>query len=508
MSLAQANDQSQLSRFFETLQSEASAWLLFKSNLPFLKRHAEEVIAVCSGTLPGRNVVALRSTIVLIALGEKPDLGVLEDAYMSETGRGVVAASYLADVVPKGPYPELLALAERVTERSRNAYAVTLSVRLAIQLRGSAVESDIAALERIHAAQPKFQLDSTLWSFLNRARGPLKSRGLELFDRLLETNLDSPGIIAFFAPHADESRIPRLYSLLSRFGHPDLSGSRQHLVMALVRLKAPGARETLFDELAQDNYVPIVGHLAELLRGTNDEEAIGKLLDRFATIKRGTYHGKDFAQAVAAIGGPGTLPIVERLIDGLPEHLKSQARLEARGMSLDAALDELRSVGFITDDQRKRAIARRRQTNLSARIVDALEAAGAAFRFDAEYSGTPVPHDRLLLDLARLSGAAFTPDDVSQEGPESGAETDAYVVRFRHGSRSYEFSCGDQSGWYDHRSVAEHVNGALQDAGIGARFIQIDLDGQYPTYVFTDPGAAGEAAHRGLIVLPPTNVSV
>lgn len=313
--------------------------------------------------------------------------------------------------------------------------------------------------------------------------------------------------VSFFAERADETCIPRLWKLFTE-GERPFSGERDAVLTALVRLNAPGIRDVLFADLANDEFRPALRHLRTLLAGTNDQEVIERIVERFRKERPGWSNvGFDCALAVAAIGGSATLPVVEQLTEGLSEEIRSEARLEARGITLDHALDELESLGILDRQQRARAKAKSgARTTLGGRIRQALEAAGVLVRFDSEFSGTPVPHDRLMLDLASLAEDVFSLETASQEGPLEGAEEHAYVVRFTLASRPYEFRCGDQSDWYDYRAVADALNRALADAGIVQRFFELGADGQFISFIFAAPESAEEVRRRGLITLsrPPT----
>lgn len=139
----------------------------------------------------------------------------------------------------------------------------------------------------------------------------------------------------------------------------------------------------------------------------------------------------------------------------------------------------------------------RRAGTIVGQLLDALEKAGLAYRFDAETGGTPVPHDRLLLDLAALA-PELELDDVEQEGPEPGVEDYVYAVRCTSRGRRYEVRCGDQSEWYDHEAVAGLLNEVLAAGGSPNRLQLLFLDGQYPIYASAPREAVAAARQLGL----------
>ncbi len=496
MARSRSKDVDEVNRFFEHLGKADANWFFDDSHLALLKRKAADVAARATALSAHETLtIAVRATVVLIALGEQPPLEVLARGFMSESRFDVMSACMLRDVLPKKPYPELLALFERVAAESGDWYASGICVRLAMQLRGQATEMDLAASRR-------FPSTLTTSYVIDAAAGPLRSQGLRDYEALLDSMKPrGQSDISSYCHRADESCIPKLWALFDEPGLRPEYAERRAIKNALARLKAPGIREVVLSELDLKSDVSAdMRTLQMLLEDTKDSEAIEKLLQLARSVRKGYHPRPDLALAIAAIGGPSTMPYVEELLEDCREEDRLQVLLQVRGISLAQAIGELHEIGILTAAQfaglRKLSKSR---ANLASKILETLESAGALYRFDAEYSGTPVPHDKLITELAALAGPECAVADVDQEGPAPGLEQDAYTVRFSLGRMHYEFTCGDQSDWYDHERVAAELNRALSEAGVEKRFILAAQDGQYPQYLFVTPAAATEAKRRGLM---------
>jgi hypothetical protein len=491
-----------LERFFESLTGTAPSWFLSERDIRLIRKNPADVSARCWPLIDGtHSTAALRATVVLLALGESPNLDVLEDGLLSADGRRSVTAAEFAKVTTRGQSDALLRLCEDLTDTAESPFVVNTAVKAAITLRGAATARELDALTRSVDRGHRTAIGLALCHVIDHSRDELRTAALGLFERCLDGEPRGQFDVAFFAERADLSHAPRLWRVIAEKPAPDFTGERHAALKGLTRLKAPGIRDTLLSELDVDHSsLSVLELLKELLEGSNDQEAIASLVERAKRVSKGSYHERFFAQTIAAIGGPETLPIVEELIADIPDHLTVEVRLEARGLTLAQALDELQAGGLLSLEQRRTLSKTKpaRHASLAEQILVALESAGALLRFDAEFSGTPVPHDRLLVELARLAPELVV-TDVAQQGPLPAAEQQAYSLTFQCARTRYELQCGDSSDWYDHDSVASILNRALADMGEQKRFVRIGRDDQYPRYMCASPAAIAHVEKKGLL---------
>ena len=108
--------------------------------------------------------------------------------------------------------------------------------------------------------------------------------------------------------------------------------------------------------------------------------------------------------------------------------------------------------------------------------------------FDVETDELPVRHDKLILELALISGGRFAPtccrEVFIKEAGKKDPFTQPYQVEFIHGDRLYRFVARNFGDWYDLERVLIACNKALEDAGIPQRFRESEGDGQCASVAF------------------------
>src|SRR5215510_14799356 len=102
------DDQADLERFCRDIQNLEARWFLSSSHVPLLQRNADAVRAFCSERVAAGGPIAVRYLVTLIAIGQQPDLAVLESALMSGDKLLYMAATCAGDIVGKKPFPALL----------------------------------------------------------------------------------------------------------------------------------------------------------------------------------------------------------------------------------------------------------------------------------------------------------------------------------------------------------------------------------------------------------------
>jgi hypothetical protein len=493
-------DADELESLLQRVAAPATLSNLSERDLTLLRRHRDVALARCLPLVDGAlNDAALGATIVAIALGHVPDLGALRWGLLSDNGRRRVLAGSVQHAVRPRQSAALLALCEEIAVIG-DWYSVSTAVRTALILRGTATTGDIEALRRLSDIGAYGVAAHVLWHVVPKASGPLRADAMQLFDAVLDRLPREQGTVSFFADRAGPAEVPRLWRLVAELPAPNRTGERSPVLNALTRLRADGIREQLLDELdAPDGFHFSLGQLRDLLRGTGDADAIARLEARATRVPRGSYHEALVAETIAAIGGQAALPIIERLLAGIPARFQGNARIEALGLTLPSALDRLQELGVLTVAQRATlpTKAGRRAGAIVGQLLGALEKAGLAHRFDAESGGTPVPHDRLLMDLAALE-PSLAIEDVAQEQIAGDGEHWSYILRCRVGDHVFETTCGDSSEWYDHEAVARLLDQALAASGSPRRVQLLFLDGQYPTYGCAPPEAVAAARQLGL----------
>jgi len=111
--------------------------------------------------------------------------------------------------------------------------------------------------------------------------------------------------------------------------------------------------------------------------------------------------------------------------------------------------------------------------------------------FDVETDELPVRHDKLILELALISGGLFAPtccrEVFIKETGKKDPFTQPYQVEFIHGDRLYRFVARNFGDWYDLERVLIACNKALEDAGVPQRFRESEGDGQCASVAFITP---------------------
>jgi hypothetical protein len=111
--------------------------------------------------------------------------------------------------------------------------------------------------------------------------------------------------------------------------------------------------------------------------------------------------------------------------------------------------------------------------------------------FDVETDELPVRHDKLILELALISGGLFAPtccrESFIKEAGKKDPFTQPYHVAFIHGDRLYRFVARNFGDWYDLERVLIACNKALEDRGVPQRFREIEGDGQCASVAFITP---------------------
>ena len=493
-------DEDELESLLQHVAAPATLRNLTKRDFELVRRHRDVALARCLPLVDGAlNDAALGATVVAIALGHVPDLAALRWGLLSDDGGRCILAGSMQLAVRPRQSAALLALCEEIAAIG-DWYTASTAVETALILRGSATAADLAALRRLNDRGEYGVAAGTLWHLVPKAGGPLRAEAMQLFDAILDRLPRRQFTVSFFAGRAGLPEVPRLWRLVAELPAPDSTGERSAVLKALTRLRADGIREQLLDELdAPQGFQFSLGQLRDLLRGTGDADAIARLEARAARVPRGSYYEAYVAETIAAIGGRATLPIIERLLAGIPARFQGNARIEALGLTLPSALDRLQELGVLTVAQRATlpTKAGRRAGAIVGQLLGALEKAGLAHRFDAESGGTPVPHDRLLMDLAALE-PSLAIEDVTQEQIAGDGDQWSYILRCRVGDQVFETTCGDSSEWYDHEAVARLLDQALAASGSPRRIHLLSLDGQYPTYGCAPPEAVAAARQLGL----------
>ena len=111
------------------------------------------------------------------------------------------------------------------------------------------------------------------------------------------------------------------------------------------------------------------------------------------------------------------------------------------------------------------------RAQLSALMLTRLgeSGSGVVYSFDAAGMAPGHMYVEFLSNAGRISGGEFSPGDVSQRGPLSGANAPKERVRFMWRGKSYSYNANVQGDWFDD-GLIDYVNDALQRAGVRKRF--------------------------------------
>ena len=262
-----------------------------------------------------------------------------------------------------------------------------------------------------------------------------------------------------------------------------------------------------YEELTRE----VAWALATLPPGKGTPKIIEALRSTMAREKH-AYLQEVLGVALWKAGGKETLAEVQALARRLSSSEDPRAGLAwmLEGRTLDTAMRRLVALGVIdaaparstleawqrqTDDDDGKELANPR------RVAGYLAHAGRVLSFDTETGVLPVRHDRLLKDLAHISGGALRLEDVSQHWLRSkGDDEDApYDVAFICGTRAYRFQAENRGDWYDVESVVRAANRALADNKSPLRFVMLDTGDQTAEILFARPEAIRGAIAEGLL---------
>jgi hypothetical protein len=101
----------------------------------------------------------------------------------------------------------------------------------------------------------------------------------------------------------------------------------------------------------------------------------------------------------------------------------------------------------------------------------------------------------VLLQLAEGSYGQFIPEDIVDELDE---KEEVARIAFRHGGKQFSCEIPWTSDWFDD-TVIDLVNGALEESGCAARFIELPVSDQMVYLAFVKPETYQRAVALGLI---------
>ncbi len=323
---------------------------------------------------------------------------------------------------------------------------------------------------------------------------------------------------------AERETIPLLEDIMANARDPV---SRVYALEAVVRLNPEGAVDKILDFIRRGGDNPRVNSLID----AKDEKALHAIRFQGGDMTVGTLRKyakeKDAERIIAVLVDSERRPtrpvlsleVVRLLIEhlGTPgrraveeagDRLEASARMWAmwklKGLSLDSAIDELRTAGVIglTREAVHEKMHRAREpmgekksepvdTSDPQTLTEALASAGIVTSFDVESDEIPCNHHHLVMEFAENSGGRFQPECAVQTWHQKDQEDlDApYTVRFLYRGRLYRFDTENLGDWYDVEAVYRALNFALTTAGQKERFIGLETGGQTAAFVCADPEA-------------------
>jgi len=205
-------------------------------------------------------------------------------------------------------------------------------------------------------------------------------------------------------------------------------------------------------------------------------------------------------RALLTVGGDNAVARCKTLALQMPDPEK-QALL--REMAKDSPLilaSRFIGAGFLVSNQVEAVIAHVREYQEeyygkgALRKMDAQEfliASKLVAHFDVETDELPVRHDKLIRELASISGGVFAPACCRETFVKAADKKDPfeqpYHVAFIHGDRLYRFVARNFGDWYDLERVLIACNKALEEQGVPQRFRELEGDGQCAAVAFITP---------------------
>jgi hypothetical protein len=297
---------------------------------------------------------------------------------------------------------------------------------------------------------------------------------------------------------ADRTTIPELEDI---FANADDSTSRLHALTALATFDPEHAVDRLLDFLRAGNrYDPVFWTLERFASEKDADRIIDALLETRKT-PRDSMTPVEVRFLINRLGPRGRR-VVEESLDVLDSCTRMWATWKVKGLSLDAAIDELRAAGIIKMSREAVLEGLRRfresvgkaapfdDSDASALDLVLAQAEVLSILFFAETNDLPPNHHELIMWLAKNSGGEFEPECAVQtwHGKNENDLQAPSTVQFLYEGRLYSFGADNRHYSYDVEAVHRALNFALETAGRKGRFIALETGGG-DTFVFADPDA-------------------
>jgi hypothetical protein len=250
-----------------------------------------------------------------------------------------------------------------------------------------------------------------------------------------------------------------------------------------------GRRQLIRDLADSRQFQRAIKAVDAIYKGTGDAGISDALVTR-ASREQEPAKLVSIAETLLSIGGAQSVDRAKALAARLPYDLRLRV-LRAAGKEAPRALAMRLTAAGILDSARvevavSNALAWHRDYygEAAAPVLDAqefLSADGVVLTFDVETDEIPVRHDKLILNMAKMSDGEFQPRFCHETGvgnPGEGNDDASYLIQFVHGERLYRFIARDFVDWYDVERVVLSCNRALADANSTRRFMALAGDGQ------------------------------
>jgi hypothetical protein len=309
-------------------------------------------------------------------------------------------------------------------------------------------------------------------------------------------------LTSMIADHAGQESVDWLKSRLPQLKPRQRGGVYQ----ALARLEADGWKPLLLQGLGnKETKVDASRTLGEKFRGTANAEIVNALIASLSDTDPDSTISAICA-ALVSVGGDAARATVRKWIEQVDPWTRMDLTWELRGLTLESVRPQLVESGLLSDGEFEAAMAEMEDAGeeeiASSKLMGLLAVSERLLMFDVETGELPCRHDKLLLDLAGISGGVFQPSFVSEtwnQTHEDDYEAD-YTLRFVFGGRYYEGRLRNYGDWYDVERLMDAANQALADSGRHGRFVPLYSGGQVANIVFGVPSKLDELART--VALP------
>ncbi len=339
---------------------------------------------------------------------------------------------------------------------------------------------------------------------------PLRDAYLRRTLLRLEKEPRAQWVVRGLALAADRTTLPVLEDI---FAHARDPVSRAYAVEAMARFDHEHALDRALElARAEKRFSLACDALERLATPKNSDRIIDAFLDLH---KREKGH---IAMAEARLLmdhlGPRGKRVLQESIDDLEPNARAWVTWKLKGLTVDAAIDDLRAAGIIKKGRQEILELMRRGSEATGSpapidhsdpslLWDALSWADVLTSFDTETDELPCLHHHLIMEFAENSRGAFNPECAVQTWHRKNQDVvrAPYTVRFLDNGRVYRFGAENLGDWYDVRAVVGALNLALATAGRRERYIGMETGGQDAAYVFADPAAFRAFAAKYMLPL-------